>query len=563
MNTRTRQVFPRDRVSHLWAHGIQDSARDAGGNFFFNGSTLYSYGSHFVIAHRLSGEEYGPLNGRILWNDESRSNTTSKHQNVAWRALTRQQRDTRLNLPSMNQDTARGIDRAIREKRLPTDSVSAALLSTIQGHIVALSGKRHGSGPFIECLFLARKYDATARALYAAAGKKYPLAAIPENNDDIPADKAGRDAFIAEFAKPLIRQYLADARKNAADALRVALENKAIGCRDTEAANYTFQNYLHSAERGLLECVKANKHYSTLNPGKRDPQAAKISKALQPLADAFKVALTEAEKRLSIGALADIARRYFSAQRKIRNGEKNARRYMPIAGTLRTGASIRDAINFVGLPDDSMIIRAANRVLRIESVDTVNGAKDHFLRNIATADSYGEKYPADAMRCTNDAIRYLLQIERLQGGYARYVSAKLAPLATGAREKVNAYQTQILEREKQRIADWISGASNARPAYKSGTYARIKGGIVETTGGASVPIEHACRLARVFDRIVSAGGKNWPDGSGPMVGHYRVNVIGADGSLVIGCHKFTPTEAKRLRDVLASCADCANVTETA
>lgn len=67
MNARIRRVFPRDEVAHLWAHKAQDGARDAGGNFFFTGATLYSYGRHYVIAHILA-DECGPsLAGRVLW----------------------------------------------------------------------------------------------------------------------------------------------------------------------------------------------------------------------------------------------------------------------------------------------------------------------------------------------------------------------------------------------------------------------------------------------------------------------------------------------------------------
>lgn len=69
------------------------------------------------------------------------------------------------------------------------------------------------------------------------------------------------------------------------------------------------------------------------------------------------------------------------------------------------------------------------------------------------------------------------------------------------------------------------------------------------------------RIRRVFprDEVAHLWAHKAQDGAGPMVGHYRVNNIGADGSLIIGCHEFSPAEARRLYDVLTSCPACAEV----
>ena len=49
---RTRHVYPVDMVAHLWAHRAQESAPQRG-NFYFDGDTIYSYGSHFPIARHV------------------------------------------------------------------------------------------------------------------------------------------------------------------------------------------------------------------------------------------------------------------------------------------------------------------------------------------------------------------------------------------------------------------------------------------------------------------------------------------------------------------------------
>lgn len=59
------------QVAHLWAHQSQDSAKNAGHNFYFTGDTIYSYGSHFPIARIY--------NGKVLFTTRGYSNTTSKH----------------------------------------------------------------------------------------------------------------------------------------------------------------------------------------------------------------------------------------------------------------------------------------------------------------------------------------------------------------------------------------------------------------------------------------------------------------------------------------------------
>lgn len=65
-------------VAHMWASKQQDSARYSGGNFYYEGNTIYSYGSHFPIARHI---EY---NGKkaVLFTLNTYSNTTAKHIHV-------------------------------------------------------------------------------------------------------------------------------------------------------------------------------------------------------------------------------------------------------------------------------------------------------------------------------------------------------------------------------------------------------------------------------------------------------------------------------------------------
>lgn len=73
---RTKHVFPTDEIAHLWAHKTQDDARNQGGNFYFSGDTIYSYGSHFPIARHVTNDK--GVAG-ILFTNQTWSNTTAKH----------------------------------------------------------------------------------------------------------------------------------------------------------------------------------------------------------------------------------------------------------------------------------------------------------------------------------------------------------------------------------------------------------------------------------------------------------------------------------------------------
>lgn len=65
---RRKEVYPTDEIAHLWAAQSPDvpSARNPGGNFYFSGPTIYSYGSHFPTGHFATyrGEGWaGPARG--------------------------------------------------------------------------------------------------------------------------------------------------------------------------------------------------------------------------------------------------------------------------------------------------------------------------------------------------------------------------------------------------------------------------------------------------------------------------------------------------------------------
>lgn len=80
-----RTVFANAMVAHVWAQRTNSSGRSSNGNFYFEGDTIYSYGSHFPIARFVEGEFEGKQ--LVLFNPESRSVSTSGHQRYVQDAL--------------------------------------------------------------------------------------------------------------------------------------------------------------------------------------------------------------------------------------------------------------------------------------------------------------------------------------------------------------------------------------------------------------------------------------------------------------------------------------------
>jgi hypothetical protein len=75
-----KKVVTPQEVAHLFANQLQSEATTQGRNFYFNGKSIYSYGSHFCIAKFVDNET-------LLFTENSYSNTTAKHINHVWHAI--------------------------------------------------------------------------------------------------------------------------------------------------------------------------------------------------------------------------------------------------------------------------------------------------------------------------------------------------------------------------------------------------------------------------------------------------------------------------------------------
>lgn len=74
-----KQVFNSGEVPHIWAQQSQKAGRNQQGNIYFEGATIFSYGSHFPIA-TIEGND-------VLFTLRTYSNTTAKHISKVYRAV--------------------------------------------------------------------------------------------------------------------------------------------------------------------------------------------------------------------------------------------------------------------------------------------------------------------------------------------------------------------------------------------------------------------------------------------------------------------------------------------
>ena len=82
MAKRLKYVHSFDMVCHLWAHQSQNSARTSGRQLYFDGDTIYSYGSHFPIARHI--KHRGKT--AVLFTTRDYSSTTTGHKHVVFSA---------------------------------------------------------------------------------------------------------------------------------------------------------------------------------------------------------------------------------------------------------------------------------------------------------------------------------------------------------------------------------------------------------------------------------------------------------------------------------------------
>lgn len=128
--------------------------------------------------------------------------------------------------------------------------------------------------------------------------------------------------------------------------------------------------------------------------------------------------------------------------------------------------------------------------------------------------------------------------------------AKANKQALAARRKA---EKERFAREAESRAAWLAGSTDTywRGTLPDGTaLLRIKGDVLETSQGASVPLDHAVKAFRFIKQVREAKTPWARNGHTLHVGNFQIDRISAKGDIVAGCHLIAWPEVARIAAAL-------------
>lgn len=563
-----RTVYPTREVCHLWANNYPHAIRNAGGNVSAASGRLYSYGSHYVIGAFLNS----PADGGerlLLWNASSYSSTTARHKSHAWRALSPSQRANVCRVPSLDDSTLR--------------DVPALAAACVKAAVQPLEKSRKARENRPHYLSEAAQWFDSARRLYLYAGDKKAAAAVPvvESRE---ADKAAVESILASINRA---EYLSKAGTYREQLARIVAdaENRAVAHRagDIFAGTYA-RDIVQLCENAKTHAVAAVDMFK--RAGANVPP---IVRQLKARAERFIVefspaalAETLAIERADIEKSRDCIVSTMATMKRTRRGQcdgfktlKSGRRISyGNAYTLNRWMSERvgGPFGFATAqsaqqlwPDEkeraakvaelAAIDRRARRILAaLRLAKAIKDTADTCAEYQSEVQAGARSYRVPGSFAVRDALRAWAKC----GDVPAFWRDKAETVATLAETLAAEHAARKAAENAEKIEAWRRGERVSLPGDVP-IMARIVGENVETSRGASVPLAHAARLVRLAERVAASGGQSWPNGTGPQVGHYRVNAIGADMSAVIGCHEFSADESRRAVALIKAAAQVETV----
>lgn len=529
----TKQVHARDMVAHLWAHKAQDSARVAGGNFYFAGPTLYSYGTHFVCAHHMP-DAYA-LDGRAvaLFNAGTYSMTTSRHMSAAWQALPGY--IVRVDVPGLNENMTRSISNRGAGEAVAAlvDSLRTVADKAARPHIRPATR----AGLFSEARDIrahalhlatvdARRRDLSAPLRKLARAQVAALAAMPPEDGE---DKAGAVAYAFAMNRTLYVEKMAERVSRAERAIASAVYN--VECRNFATA----ERYIVDAE------TLAGAAREFAKKARRELPRAFTRELRKYAAGTDWRANVESKARAEAVAEARATWEHGEAQAR----EALAAREFWIIERMMTGGVRRAFETLHGEPGDverrAFVAEAAAAAKAWRAKTETEQARE----KLAAA---RELYAAGKFRAANDAALSAAHSFRRNAGNASTEDAQA--LADAEALAVDA-EARKPEEYARALAAWRNGEPGAR--FPSGLHVRGGGGAflrlspdgrrVETSQGADVPARVCAALWPMIGECKRGGfARTFPGGSDPgavRLGHFLLDAIDGEGNIRAGCH-FIP-----------------------
>lgn len=200
------------------------------------------------------------------------------------------------------------------------------------------------------------------------------------------------------------------------------------------------------------------------------------------------------------------------------------------------------------------------------NLQAIIDARETAILKASRARSNGELHIRDAETLASDARTYAAAFGLPVPSFEEISAELLAQTAERAAEAAKARAAESRERAAARKeqeaqdareyaekeAQWMRGARVSLPyRHDAITRLRLRGDVIETSRGASVPASVAPRLWQ-FAKDCRANGiaHDFLSSDGTAVGDYELREIRADGALVIGCHVLEFAEVSRMCAIL-------------
>lgn len=150
----------------------------------------------------------------------------------------------------------------------------------------------------------------------------------------------------------------------------------------------------------------------------------------------------------------------------------------------------------------------------------------------------------------------LLNDPKREAKRAKAAEARERAEARKAEKAAEARRVASLE-SSERVRLWLAGepvALHYRDVdHAAGHLVRIRGDVVQTTGGAECPLPQAIAALRFWRHVLINGQTFDARARGPIrLGHFTLDRIESDGTVRAGCHTFRRPELERLESLIAA-----------
>lgn len=555
---RARTRFNNHMVAHVWAQRSQTFGQSNNGNFYFEGDSLFSYGSHFLVGFLLEHDGQTVA----LLTSESYGVSTSGHQSDA-RGATRHMRQMHIAkltelrdlLPIMARHSPAEIKRDWPNipKRVRAWLASPEVTSS-DAEGLAIIAKRAGLKE--SAINAGKREGARKEEARKAANAKREKEAL-ERDAKALASMADSD-FAALFPRDGTRTWIPGDSKDYHLQEAERFKSRLFQAQKAARARGWNQIVAKLGERRKIYAAHLSGRNDRIRQAYRDGLAAEVwrwrkGEGSRPNAWRFD----------SFPAI----KRAIERAEQIEERERNLAQFQ----AWQSGEGKRPSPSL--FPDGSHEWLAINRDIADERERMESGflawEKDATQWRPPSSYFVGSHYrDSGRFTCRDGVARFTFESGWTPLDRADYAAAFPFHHAHGLlkasedKEAQERAERERAEREAARLAEiarkreeeaanrerWLAGehVRFTGSDESGGALMRIVGDTLQTSWGAEVPLEHAKAAFRMIAACRKAG-KSWRrNGQTIRVGHFQIDAIEPSGDFKAGCHDFKWPEVSRI-----------------